>query len=147
MTKSLLIKLNDIESLQGLEFQICKKLKLRGWQFDKLLLQEKILKYTSRNPDKRIVIQVDEESIVKRIRKSKLNTLYSNNEFPPNFEMGNPFNRWIGDNPVIRTREQAEEDNRKVEFEAKVEFGEIQATLEILRQNCNVEVVSQKEMQ
>ena len=44
---------------------------MKGWQFDKLTIEEKILKWSNRNPDKELVIEIYESLILKKVKEIK----------------------------------------------------------------------------
>ena len=67
--KQKILKFQDVNSLDNFLFQICNRLKMRGWQFDKLSTEEKILKWLSRNPEKELVLEIYSGSILKNIKE------------------------------------------------------------------------------
>lgn len=140
--KQKIVKLEDIESHDAFEFQLCKKLKMTGWQFDKLSIEEKILKWTNRNPDKELILEINKELIFRKVHESKSRTiLISRSKIPENYEMGNPLNRWIHNDPIIRTQEEVDEDEKKIKIECDEESKRIQLLIDNMKRKCNIKVV------
>jgi len=140
--KKKIVKLGDVESLNAVQFHVCNKLRMVDWQYDKLSIEEKILKWTSRNPDKELIFEINRELIFKSVRQNKSTIiLISRSEFPTNYDMGNPHNRWIHNDPIVRTQEQENEDEKKIEIETKEEFEKIQSLIESIRNKCSIQIV------
>jgi len=141
-TNQKILKFEDVNSHDAFQFQICNRLKMKGWQFDKLSIEEKILKWTNRNPDKELVLEVNKELIFKKVQEDKSRTiLMARLKIPENYEMGNPLNRWIHNDPIIRTQEQVDEDEKKIKVASEEEYKKIQRLIDSIKRKCNIKIV------
>ena len=140
--KEKIIRLENVNSLDDFLFQICNQLKMKGWQFDNLTIEEKIVKWLSRNTDKKLRLEIYKESILKKIEELQSRIiLTSKAELPEGYEIGNPHNRWIHNDPIIRTQEQIEKDNKKIKSESDKEYNKIRLLLESIEEKCGIQVV------
>lgn len=121
---------------------MCNRLKMKGWQFDNLTIEEKILKWLNQNVEKELSIEIYKESIIKEIEKyQSWEILISREKIPKDYEMGNPNNRWIFNVSKSRTPQQFEEDNEKIKAKTKKEFKKIEKLLVSINQKCGIKVV------
>ncbi|TDQ25727.1 hypothetical protein [Tenacibaculum caenipelagi] len=140
--KQKIIRLSDIDSSDNLQIQICNKLKLKGWQFDKLTIEEKILKWTNRNKDKVLIIEIYLIPILKKIKESQSrNILTSRASIPEGYEMGNQLNRWVHNDPIIRTQKQVVENEKKIKIKSEKEYRKIENILDSINKKCQIEVI------
>lgn len=141
-SKQRIVKLKDVDSLDDFQFQICNNLKLKGWQFDNLPIKEKILKWTQRNPDKELILEIYKEFILKKVHENISRVILTTRiEIPKNYEIGNPLNRWVHNETIIRTKEQGDEDKKKIETAFKEEFKKINSLIENIKTICSIRII------
>lgn len=115
---------------------------MKGWQFDNLTIEEKIAKWSSRNTNKELCIELYKESILKKIEEFQSRIILASKiEFPEGYEIGNPHNRWIHNDPIVRTQEQIKKDNKKIKSESDKEFNKIQLLLDSIEKKCEIKVL------
>lgn len=115
---------------------------MKGWQFDKLAIEEKILKWLKRNIDKELIIEIFQESILKKIKEIQSRKFLTfGAEIPKGYEIGNPHNRWIHNDPIIRTQEQVAEDDKKIKSESEREYKKIESLLDSIDEKCGVKII------
>lgn len=136
------IEFKDVSSSDDFLFQICNRLKMKGWQFDNLTIEEKVLKWSSRNINKELIIEIFHDSIKKKINEvQSRNTLTSKTEIPKGYEIGNPHNRWIHNDGIIRTQEQINEDEKKIKIQSEKEYIKIEGILDSINKKCQIEII------
>lgn len=136
------IRFDKINSSNDFLFQICNRLKMKGWQFDNLTIEEKILKWSNRNPDKELIIKMSVVLIIENIKEvisRKKNVI--NSKIPKDYELGNPHNRWIHNEPIFRTQEQINRNNKKIEIETDKEYKKIKTILNSIKKKCSVKII------
>jgi len=138
--KQKIIEFKDVSPSNDFLFQICNRLKMKGWQFDKLTIEEKVSKWLSRNPKKELILEIYSESILKKIKEFKSRIPYET-EIPKGYELGNPHNRWIHNNPISRTQEQIIEDQKKIDIETDEEYRKVKSILNSLKRKCQIEII------
>lgn len=126
------IQLGKIDSIDSFKFQILHNLKLID--FKKNCLGEfeiRLNNYINRNPKLTIQLEVNIKEVSENFRKRIAGEI-SKTEIPDNYEFGNPFNRWIFD-PVTKTQDEHEHDNRLIENKLAEEMTEFKNIVETLK--------------
>jgi|SRR5690554_4667129 len=115
------LRYNKVDSLKSLHFQILKSLKLNKTLSDTVDFEKRIQTFFSNNPNAQITLELSLSNVYQNIREKKRIELLQQ-PYPDNFEIGNPLNRWI-DSGIVRTEEEAQKDDLKIDKLAETEFG------------------------
>lgn len=104
------LKYKQVNSAESLQNQILKSLKLLN---NNITFNERIDGYFKRQPNLKIELELNFESIKKTI-KEKISQQVKSRPIPENYEMSNPLNRW---NISVDSRnpDEIEQDNNTIE--------------------------------